>query len=77
MTLKQARDALWGEMELAKRIQTALLPQKQQTMHGFETAVAMLPAREVGGTTTTSSRPRKVTGGSPWATWRVTVWTPG
>ena len=49
VTLKQARDALWGEMELAKRIQTALLPQKQQTVHGFETAVAMLPAREVGG----------------------------
>ena len=30
VTLKQARDALWGEMELAKRIQTALLPQNQQ-----------------------------------------------
>jgi phosphoserine phosphatase RsbU/P len=49
VTLKQARDALWGEMALAKRIQTALLPQKQQTVRGFETAVAMLPAREVGG----------------------------
>jgi sigma-B regulation protein RsbU (phosphoserine phosphatase) len=49
VTLKQARDALWGEMELAKRIQTALLPRKQQTVSGFQTAVAMLPAREVGG----------------------------
>ena len=49
VTLKQARDALWGEMELAKRIQTALLPRKQQVIRGFESAVAMLPAREVGG----------------------------
>ena len=49
VTLKQARDALWGEMELAKRIQTALLPRKQQEIRGFESAVAMLPAREVGG----------------------------
>jgi serine phosphatase RsbU (regulator of sigma subunit) len=49
VTLKQARDALWGEMELAKRIQTALLPRKQQTVKGYESAVAMIPAREVGG----------------------------
>jgi serine phosphatase RsbU (regulator of sigma subunit) len=49
VTLKKARDALWGEMELAKRIQTALLPRQQQAVRGFESAVAMLPAREVGG----------------------------
>jgi len=49
VTLKKARDALWGEMELAKRIQTALLPEKQLSIKGFESAVAMLPAREVGG----------------------------
>jgi phosphoserine phosphatase RsbU/P len=49
VNLKQARDALWGEMELAKRIQTALLPQKHQEIHGWETAVTMIPATEVGG----------------------------
>ncbi|HUI72960.1 MAG TPA: PP2C family protein-serine/threonine phosphatase [Spirochaetia bacterium] len=47
--LKKARDALWGEMELAKRIQTALLPQRKGGIRGFESAVTMLPAREVGG----------------------------
>lgn len=47
--LKGARDALWGEMELAKRIQTALLPQRRGALRGFEVAVTMIPAREVGG----------------------------
>jgi len=47
--LKTARDALWGEMELAKRIQTALLPQRKGGIRGFESAVTMLPAKEVGG----------------------------
>jgi phosphoserine phosphatase RsbU/P len=47
--LKGARDALWGEMELAKRIQTALLPQRRGVLRGFEVAVTMIPAREVGG----------------------------
>ena len=47
--LKKARDALWGEMELAKRIQTALLPQRKGGIRGFESAVTMLPAKEVGG----------------------------
>jgi len=47
--LKKARDALWGEMELAKRIQTALLPQRKGAIRGFESAVTMLPAKEVGG----------------------------
>ncbi|HTP58501.1 MAG TPA: PP2C family protein-serine/threonine phosphatase, partial [Spirochaetia bacterium] len=47
--LKKARDALWGEMELAKRIQTALLPQRKGGIRGFDSAVTMLPAKEVGG----------------------------
>jgi sigma-B regulation protein RsbU (phosphoserine phosphatase) len=46
--LKKARDALWSEMELAKRIQTALLPNKEK-IKGFEISAKMLPAREVGG----------------------------
>ncbi|MEW6267140.1 MAG: PP2C family protein-serine/threonine phosphatase [Thermodesulfobacteriota bacterium] len=46
--LKKARDALWSEMEIAKRIQTALLP-KKETIKGFEIAATMLPAKEVGG----------------------------
>jgi sigma-B regulation protein RsbU (phosphoserine phosphatase) len=46
--LKTARDALWSEMELAKRIQTALLPTKEK-VSGYEIASAMYPAKEVGG----------------------------
>ncbi|MBW2656815.1 MAG: SpoIIE family protein phosphatase, partial [Deltaproteobacteria bacterium] len=46
--LKMARDSIWGEMELAKRIQTALLP-KNQKIEGYEIAATMLPATEVGG----------------------------
>ncbi len=46
--LQKARDALWSEMELAKRIQTALLPEGKR-IKGFEIAAAMHPAREVGG----------------------------
>jgi serine phosphatase RsbU (regulator of sigma subunit) len=46
--LKKARDALWSEMELAKRIQTALLPDNER-IKGFEIAAAMHPAIEVGG----------------------------
>ena len=46
--LSAARDALWGEMELAKRIQTALLP-KVDRVPGFRVAARMLPADEVGG----------------------------
>ncbi|MGD8664229.1 MAG: PP2C family protein-serine/threonine phosphatase [Desulfobacterales bacterium] len=46
--LKTARDAIWSEMELAKRIQTALLPDKQR-IEGYEIAAAMTPAKEVGG----------------------------
>ena len=46
--LKRARDALWSEMEIAKRIQTALLPERKD-FSGFEIAATMLPAKEVGG----------------------------
>lgn len=46
--LKKARDALWSEMELAKRIQTALLPHKER-IKGYEIAATMIPAIEVGG----------------------------
>ena len=46
--LKKAMDALWGEMELAKKIQTALLP-KNPAITGFEIAANMAPADEVGG----------------------------
>lgn len=46
--LKIARDSIWSEMELAKRIQTALLPDKQK-IEGYEIAATMIPAKEVGG----------------------------
>jgi len=46
--LKIARDSIWSEMELAKRIQTALLPENQK-IEGYEIAATMLPASEVGG----------------------------
>jgi sigma-B regulation protein RsbU (phosphoserine phosphatase) len=46
--LKSARDALWGEMEVAKHIQTALLP-RSHALPGYEAAAAMVPADEVGG----------------------------
>ncbi|MBI1949432.1 MAG: PP2C family protein-serine/threonine phosphatase [Deltaproteobacteria bacterium] len=46
--LKAARDALWGEMEVAKHIQTALLPRVHQ-LPGYSVAATMLPADVVGG----------------------------
>lgn len=46
--LKAARDALWGEMEVAKRIQTALLP-NNRTLGNLDIAALMNPADEVGG----------------------------
>ena len=46
--LKIARDAIWSEMELAKRIQTALLPDKEK-IQGYDIAAKMIPADEVGG----------------------------
>ena len=46
--LKSARDALWGEMELAKKIQTVLLP-KVPKIEGYDVAAYMATADEVGG----------------------------
>ncbi|RME25087.1 MAG: LacI family transcriptional regulator [Deltaproteobacteria bacterium] len=46
--LKAARDALWSEMEVAKQIQTSLLPRKHR-VKGYEVAATMVPADEVGG----------------------------
>lgn len=48
LELKAARDALWGEMEVAKRIQTSLLPDNR-SVGGYDVAAKMLPAAEVGG----------------------------
>lgn len=46
--LKAARDALWGEMEMAKRIQTALLPADRR-LGRYQVAAVMHTAAEVGG----------------------------
>jgi phosphoserine phosphatase RsbU/P len=46
--LKAARDALWGEMEIAKHIQTSLLPRLHR-VQDYKVAATMLPAEEVGG----------------------------
>lgn len=46
--LQVARDALWGEMEVATRIQTALLP-PDRALGPYRVAARMLPAAEVGG----------------------------
>ncbi len=46
--LKKAMNALWGEMELAKKIQTILLP-RSPAIPGFEIAAYMRPADQVGG----------------------------
>ena len=43
-----ARDEIWGEMQLAKKIQTVLLPEAP-LLSGFEIAVHMEPADDVGG----------------------------
>ncbi len=47
--LEEARDALWGEMEIAKRIQTSLLPRENKMIGYYRTAAMMEPAEEVGG----------------------------
>lgn len=54
--LKKTRDALWGEMEIAQRIQTALLPHRQslgcmstRVSACYEIAATMIPAEQVGG----------------------------
>jgi serine phosphatase RsbU (regulator of sigma subunit) len=46
--LKEARDALWSEMGVAKQIQTALLPNLTH-IGRYEIAAVMQPADEVGG----------------------------
>jgi serine phosphatase RsbU (regulator of sigma subunit) len=46
--LVKAMKALWGEMELAKKIQTVLLP-RSPAISGLEIAAFMQPADEVGG----------------------------
>lgn len=46
--LKLARDALWGEMQLAKKIQTSLLPEDVH-QDDYEFSAKMIPADEVGG----------------------------
>jgi sigma-B regulation protein RsbU (phosphoserine phosphatase) len=46
--LKSARDKLWSEMEVAQRIQTALLP-KNRRLGAYEAEAVMRPAEEVGG----------------------------
>lgn len=48
LELREARDALWGEMQLAKKIQTALLPDKP-AVKGYDIAATMNPATSVGG----------------------------
>ncbi|MCP4129804.1 MAG: AAA family ATPase [bacterium] len=46
--LRETRDALWGEMQLAKKIQTVLVPQ-EPVMENYEVAASMDTADEVGG----------------------------
>jgi len=48
LALMEARDALWGEMKLAKKIQTILLP-RNPVLNGYEVTVHMTPADQVGG----------------------------
>ncbi|MBN1495658.1 MAG: SpoIIE family protein phosphatase [Spirochaetes bacterium] len=46
--LEQARDQIWGEMQLAKKIQTILLPLNPR-IPGYEISAYMSPADDVGG----------------------------
>jgi histidine kinase len=46
--LNKAMKSLWGEMELAKKIQTVLLPKKPH-IKGYDLAAYMEPAASVGG----------------------------
>lgn len=46
--LRKARDAIWSEMELAKKIQTIILP-KNIRLGNYQMAAVMTPADEVGG----------------------------
>jgi hypothetical protein len=48
--LSKTKDALWGEMEIAKKIQVSLLPNRTQLADGaYSVASVMIPADEVGG----------------------------
>ncbi len=46
--LQKATAALWGEMEIAKKIQTSLLPGADR-IGDFELSAVMAPAAEIGG----------------------------
>ncbi len=46
--LKKTKDSLWSEIELAKKIQTALLPRLKE-LSGYTLANTMIPAKQVGG----------------------------
>ncbi|MFC1669283.1 SpoIIE family protein phosphatase [Spirochaetota bacterium] len=46
--LVHTRDELWGEMQLAKKIQTVLLPENPE-IEGYEFSAKMIPADNVGG----------------------------
>ncbi|MDJ0761861.1 MAG: SpoIIE family protein phosphatase [Myxococcota bacterium] len=46
--LTETRDALWGEMQIAKKIQTVLLPE-QTKMDGYDITAYMNTADDVGG----------------------------
>ena len=46
--LKEARDSLWGEMEIAQQIQTSLLPSTTR-IDNYEVSAKMITAEEVGG----------------------------
>ncbi len=46
--IEEAMEALWGEMELAQKIQTVLLPVKPE-IAGYDIAASLEPADEVGG----------------------------
>lgn len=46
--LIETRDSLWGEMQLAKKIQTVLLPEKP-AINGYEISTYMKTANDVGG----------------------------
>ncbi len=46
--LQEARDALWGEMKLAKKIQTVLLPENPRIAE-YDIAASIEPAEQIGG----------------------------
>jgi len=45
---QEARDALWGEMKLAKKIQTVLLPENPRIAE-YDIAASIEPAEQIGG----------------------------